>query len=232
VTSVGADSKGDIWVIAGQTSRLIKVQGDSSRILFEKVLPGTTINDLKIDSAGRAVLVGAVNDSASFPIATPLQRSFAGGRSDAFVTIFSPDGRDILFSTRYGAAGDDVAKAVAVTSDASLIVGGSTSSAPATDAKGFPIVNAFQAKLGGGVDAFLARIDSYTNVPPFLRLTQELSAQGEIVVRIPVEGEGYLLQSITNLTRGEWVNESLTPGGLVLTNRTVERMKFFRLVEP
>lgn len=230
VTSVGADLKGDIWVIAGQTSRLIKIQADGSRILFEKSLPGATINDLKVDSTGRAVLVGAVNDSASFPIATPLQRSFAGGRSDGFVTIISSDGRDILFSTRYGAAGDDVAKAVAVAGDASLIVGGSTSSAPATATKGFPVVNAFQPKFRGDLDAFLTRIDSYTNVPPFLRLTPERNVNGEVVIRVPLEGQGYVLQSITNLTRGEWVDEPISAGGLVLTNRPVERMKFFRLL--
>ncbi len=228
--SVAVDPQGDIWVVTGQVSKLLKVQGDGSRILSTNSFPGAVINDLKIDSAGRAIVVGAVDASADFPIATPLQRSSAGGTSDAFVTVISTDGRDILFSTRYGAAGDDVAKVMVLTGDGSLMVGGSTSSGLTPTSKGLPLVNAFQSKFGGSYDAFLLRIDGYTNVPPFIRLISERTAAGDVVIRIPVEGRGYTLQSMPDFSCHEWVNEGVIGQELTRTNRAIERMKFFRLV--
>ncbi len=93
--------------------------------------------------------------SANFPVLNPLQASIGGG-DDAFVCKFNSAGAR-LYSTFLGGIENDRATAVAVDASGFAYVTGSTYS------PNFPTLNAFQARLGGGQDAFAAKIGVSSN---------------------------------------------------------------------
>jgi hypothetical protein len=80
---------------------------------------------IAIDSAGNAYVAGAT-DSSDFPTRNAFQPLYAHG-SDAFVTKFSPSG-DLVFSTYLGTNFNEGANDIAVGSDGSVYVTGSTQS--------------------------------------------------------------------------------------------------------
>jgi hypothetical protein len=102
---------------------------------------------------GRNVYIAGATDSHDFPLVRPLQSRFGGGATDAFVMKLSPDGK-VLFSTYIGGSDADVAHAIAVDQKGDIYVAGDTRST------NFPIVNAFQARNGGDVDVFVAKLSS------------------------------------------------------------------------
>lgn len=135
---------------------------------------GTKINGIAVTSDGRAVVTGATvnedNDS-KFPVTdNAYQRnglciSWCGIEPnrmvDAFVTMFSADGSELIYSTffggrtnyRYSERGFDIANAIAVDSSNRVYITGQTSS------NTMPTKHAFQLSRhseGEGKDAFVA----------------------------------------------------------------------------
>jgi len=90
--------------------------------------------------------------STDFPTQNPIQPSFRGGDSDAFVVIYAPDGAR-GFGTYFGGTARDDGLAIAVDGDRSIYFVGSTSST------NFPTVLPVQAVYGGGdIDAYAVRL--------------------------------------------------------------------------
>jgi photosystem II stability/assembly factor-like uncharacterized protein len=93
---------------------------------------------------------------ASLFVSGPDSRVFVGqgSQTDAFVTKWSPDGKQILYSTYLGGTGFDAATGLAVDSTGSVYVGGNTSSPD------FPVSkNAFQKTAPGpGLTAFVSKL--------------------------------------------------------------------------
>jgi hypothetical protein len=107
---------------------------------------------IKLFNGSDATIVGFTS-SADFPLSSPLQSIYGGGRTDAFVAQFDYAGNQLRFSTYLGGSGDDAGYAIAIGSSHTMWVGGSTSSV------NFPLVNAFQPVYGGGpFDAFFSKI--------------------------------------------------------------------------
>jgi len=100
---------------------------------------------------GRAHLTGRTN-STDFPT-TPgaFQPALAGG-ADAFVASLTPDGDDLVHASYLGGSGSDLARAIAVDARGAAVIAGATRSAD------FPVRNAFQPALAGGIDAFVTRV--------------------------------------------------------------------------
>lgn len=104
-----------------------------------------------LDGAGNPVVSGSTN-SVDFPLVGPLDATL-GGSQDAFVAKLSSGGGSLLFSTLLGGSGSETAFGVAVDSAGFVTVAGDTSSAD------FPTTSGTaQASLGGGSDAFLAKL--------------------------------------------------------------------------
>ncbi|MCE9614016.1 MAG: SUMF1/EgtB/PvdO family nonheme iron enzyme [Lentisphaerae bacterium] len=110
---------------------------------------------IAVDAATN-LYVGGVTYSPDFPT-TP--GSFgageppAGESADTFIAKISGNGRDLLYSARFGGSGDDFGYALAVDRDGSAIVAGETFS---TD---LPLETPVQMKTGGGKsDGFVARL--------------------------------------------------------------------------
>jgi len=107
-------------------------------------------NGIAVDGSGSAHVTGQTA-SPNFPTRDPLQSAFAG-TNDAFATTVSPSGAAFLFSTYLGAIGDDRGLGIAADPSGNVFLTGST------DSTSFPRVNPLQSVIGGGSDAFVARI--------------------------------------------------------------------------
>jgi uncharacterized protein (TIGR03437 family) len=121
-------------------------------------------NGIAVDSSGNAYVVGNTA-SANFPAASPIQpASFRGcsvsqsndpsSCTDAFVAKLSKGGDALVYSTFLGGTGRDTGTAIAVDATGSAYVTGSTDSAD------FPAVKPIQATRGGGMDTFVAKVNS------------------------------------------------------------------------
>jgi hypothetical protein len=106
---------------------------------------------IALDCSGNAYVTGATF-STNFPTAHPFQASLAGGE-DAFVSKLNASGSALVYSTYLGGSGDDEAHAIAVDSSGSAYITGSTSSID------FPTVNPLQASKGGGINAFVTKLN-------------------------------------------------------------------------
>ncbi len=109
-------------------------------------------NGIAVDSSGNAYVTGETG-STTFPTVNPLQATKAGG-TDAFVTKFNSTGQALVFSTYFGGNEYDEAHAIAVDQTGNVYITGLTAGF------NFPLVNPAQATLGGGYDAFVAKIDA------------------------------------------------------------------------
>lgn len=110
-------------------------------------------NGIAVDASGRAYVVGQTT-STNFPVLNALQ-SVNYGQSDAFVSLLSASGNQLVYSTYLGGSGNDQGQAIAIDSSDNVYITGSTNSA------NFPTTGALQLSFGGGgEDAFVAKINS------------------------------------------------------------------------
>ena len=105
-----------------------------------------------LDASGNIYIVGTT-DSADFPLTEGTQAQFAGV-TDAFVVKMDPTGSSIIYASYLGGTGLDSGQAIAVDAAGNAYVGGFTNS---TD---FPTRLPLQAKLAGGFDGFVTKIDT------------------------------------------------------------------------
>ena len=116
-------------------------------------------NGIAVDAGGSAYVTGSTT-SSDLPAAGtgPYQPAYGGGASDAFmVKLNNPTSGSsvaLTYTTYLGGSGTDVGLAVAVDSLQGARVTGYT------DSSNFPTKSSVQASLGGGTDAFAARIDT------------------------------------------------------------------------
>lgn len=99
------------------------------------------------DPAGNAYVAG-YTDSWDVKTGKPM----SGTGVDAFVAKFSPDG-SLVYCTYLGGNGDDRAFGIATDGSGAVYVAGWTGST------NFPVANAFQSRLAGQRDAFIAKLD-------------------------------------------------------------------------
>lgn len=124
-------------------------------LLYSSYLGGTG-NELgqgiAVDSAGTAYIAGQTG-SSNFPTLLPIQATYGGGSSDAFVTKLAPSGSTLVYSSYLGGTSSDVATGVAQVGGAALVAG-------YTSSFNFPISGGDQPSLAGSSDAFVSRINT------------------------------------------------------------------------
>jgi hypothetical protein len=149
------------YVLDGDRVRFRVAPWDASRpLVIDPVLGYSTFlggfsNDqgfgIAVDSAGNAYVTGSTI-SSNFPVSSAPLRATKAGVTDVFVTKLNPAGT-LLYSTFLGGNGDDAGNAIAVDAAGNAYVAGTTNSTT------FPVQGAFQSTLGGGNDAFVAKLD-------------------------------------------------------------------------
>ncbi|HEV8306236.1 MAG TPA: SBBP repeat-containing protein, partial [Methylomirabilota bacterium] len=126
-------------------------------LIYSTFLGGSGADEgfgIAVDAAGSAYVTGWTA-SASFPTtAGALDTTFNGGSADAFVTKLNSTGSALVYSTYLGGSGEDKSQAIAVDAAGNAYVTGWT------DSSDFPTTaGAFQTALGGGRDAFVAKLN-------------------------------------------------------------------------
>jgi hypothetical protein len=107
---------------------------------------------IAVDTAGNAYVTGRTQ-SPDFPTVNPLQPTYGGGDSDAFVTKVNPSGSALVYSTFLGGSNEEFGFGIAVDTAGNAYVTGATLSPD------FPTVNPLQPTLGGGFDAFVTKLN-------------------------------------------------------------------------
>ncbi|HSN86492.1 MAG TPA: SBBP repeat-containing protein [Thermoanaerobaculia bacterium] len=162
---VAVDPAGFIYVAASDSFYLPNYEGSgrgdvrvvkldpSGHPLYSVRLGGSSgerPSGIALDAAGNAYVTGQT-ESADFPVLGGVQGSLSGAR-DAFVAKIDPSGV-LVYSTYLGGAGYDSGRAIAVDALGSAALAGTTGSPD------FPVADPIQGTLGGGSDAFVARLN-------------------------------------------------------------------------
>jgi len=132
-----------------------KLDPTGSALLYSTYLGGSDLDislGIAVDAAGNAYVTGFTR-STDFPTVNPVQPSFIGFQS-AFVTKIDPTGSALVYSTYLGGGGSG-GTGIAVDAAGNAYVTGDT------DCGYFPTTpGAFQPSSGGGIDAFVTKLDS------------------------------------------------------------------------
>ena len=134
-----------------------KLNAAGSTLSYSTYLGGSSDDygiGIAVDSSGNAYVTG-LTSSTAFPTVNSLQATFGGGSYDGFVAKLNAAGSTLSYSTYLGGSSDEYGYGIAVDSSGNAYVTGLTGS---TD---FPTVNPLQASYGGGLDAFVAKIDGF-----------------------------------------------------------------------
>jgi hypothetical protein len=142
-----------------------KLDPSGASLVYSTYLGGTGAesgNAIAVDDSGRAFIAGYAY-GAGFPLVNPTQPANAGFY-DAFLAVLNEDGTAIEFSTCFGGAINERARALAFDPYGNALMAGETFS---TDLPTTP--QAFQpAYMGGSFDAFVARITTGDAPSPLL----------------------------------------------------------------
>ncbi len=145
-------------VLGGRDCFVARFSSDGSSLDFATLLGGTNTEvstGLTLDGAGRAIVCGQAF-SWDFPVTSGAFQSNHAlpGTDDGWVAALSADGSTLDFGTYLGGLQSDFALSIEANEGGIITVGGSTAS-PA-----FPTTaDAAQPVHGGGIDAFISRLD-------------------------------------------------------------------------
>jgi len=147
----------------GQDAFISRLSPNGSTLLYSTYLGGSagTVGApeagqaIAVDGAGNAYVTG-VTSSGNFPLLNPLQSSLTG-TIDVFISKITASGV-LSYSTYLGGSGQDLGTAIAVdgAGDAYVAGYGYSTDLPVT-------ANALQPAIGGGYDAFVAKLNPAGN---------------------------------------------------------------------
>jgi len=148
----------------GEDLFVAKVAPAGNTLAYSTFLGGNRDEEawaLAVDGSGAAYITGFTY-STDYPTRSPYQAVNKGGPSgyaaDAMVSKLSPSGDALVYSTYLGGNGYDVGIGIGVDAAGAIYIAGETAS---TD---FPVQSAYQAVNHGGLDAFVTKLLSASNV--------------------------------------------------------------------
>ncbi|HTH49453.1 MAG TPA: SBBP repeat-containing protein, partial [Candidatus Limnocylindria bacterium] len=135
----------------GYGTFVTKLSADGKTRIYSTFLSGLSGRALAVDGAGSVYLTGETG--GVLPGTSSAQTDF-GGSSDAFVLKLTPDGTAVVYATYLGGGDLDLGRGIQVDPDGNAYVVGWTTST------NFPVtIGAAQPTLGGGYDAFVAKLN-------------------------------------------------------------------------
>jgi hypothetical protein len=146
-----------------QDGFVARINPAGTHLLFSTYLGGTSLDEaygVEVDAA-RNVFVTGTTVSDDFPTQSAIQRAIASSGPDniysvqsAFVTVLTPSGGSLRYSTYLGGMGQDLAADIAVDGSGNAYITGFMTS------KDFPRTSGAFHTGGGQFDAFIAKIHS------------------------------------------------------------------------
>jgi hypothetical protein len=140
--------------LAGDRDAFVARLDPNGQLIYTALLGGVSadlVGGVAVDPSGNTYLTGTTM-SDDFPVVNALQ-SDRNVLADAFVAKLDPQGL-VIFATFLGGERVDEGRAIAVNSSGEPYIFGRTNSV------NFPVLNAFQASLGGRFDNFLTKLDA------------------------------------------------------------------------
>jgi Beta-propeller repeat len=142
-----------------------KLDRAGSALIYSTFLGGRSsdeVSGIALDPSSNVYLVGSTI-STDFPLVTPLQPQLGTPLgmplwSDAFVAKLNAAGTKIIYSTYLGGEDADLGADIAVDACGDAYVTGITYSI------NFPTFGGIQSVFGGGIDAFISRLDARRGV--------------------------------------------------------------------
>lgn len=132
---------------------LAKIDPDGKELIYSTYLGGEGMDvpmDIALDAVGRVYIVGQTQ-SAYFPV-KDAYKSVKTGTYDGFLTVFTPSGLSLDFSTYFGGSSSDSISSLALDAEGGIYLTGHT------NGKDLPLLNPYQAGYGGGYgDAFVVK---------------------------------------------------------------------------
>lgn len=140
----------------GTDAFITKITPDGQNVLFSTFFGGSANDQIKrvtTDKSDNIIMIGVTSSSGDFPIKNAIQPNRSSSDWDVFLSKFSSDGQELIFSTFYGGSRPWGPAAVICDSDDNILAVGETNS------QEFPVRNAFQEDYGGGeLDSFLTKL--------------------------------------------------------------------------
>jgi hypothetical protein len=127
-----------------------KFSSDGSQLLYSTYLGGSGEDwhgILALDNSGNIYVTGSTY-SQDFPTKEPYQAAYGGAR-DAFFSILSPGGTDLIYSTYFGGSGWERCLNISTDNSGNIYLAGETAS------WNLPVLNAYQSTMGGVHDEYL-----------------------------------------------------------------------------
>ncbi len=144
----------------GEDIFISKISSDGTNLLFSTFVGGAGNEhgrDLALDGNGDVIITGQT--TGSLPVTLNAYQTIPQGQLDGFVMRLSSDGSNLLHSSYLGGGSNDIGDEIIVTDQNGVYVYGNTNSL------NFPVQNAIQSIIGGGVDLFLTHLDSsFSNI--------------------------------------------------------------------
>ena len=137
---------------------ITKINASGTYLTYSGYLGGTSddlATSVVVDSSGRAYICG-ITDSSDFPTKTGPDLTY-NGLKDAFVTRVAASGASLDWCGFIGGTQDDFGAWVAIDSSGNAYVTGYTASTPGHL---FPVKTGPDLTHNGGIDAFVAKINS------------------------------------------------------------------------
>ncbi|MEN6532014.1 MAG: SBBP repeat-containing protein [Bryobacteraceae bacterium] len=158
-------------------------------LAYSTYLDGSGLDSAKaiaIDSAGCVYITGQT-DSSDFPLANALKTTNAGS-VDVFVTKLNATGTALVYSTYIGGSSDDRGLGIAVDGSGTAYLTGWTASS------NFPVTTGVRQKsLGGGRDAFVARLNATGSAFVFSEFLGGISNDSGNGIVIDSSGYAYIV---------------------------------------
>ncbi len=169
---------------------ILKINSSGRSLLYSTYLGGAGndfANQIRVDDAGNIYVTGT-----TFSQDFPAFDSVRAGETDAFAIKLNPAGSELLYSRLLGGSANDLGNGLALDSAGRAYLIGSTQST------NFPVVSPFQAENHGGLDVFVAVLNSAgaTEYASYLGGSLPESGTG-----IAVDASGNIL--LTGLTTSE-----------------------------
>src|SRR6266404_2069098 len=185
-----------------------KINPAGSALVYSSYLGGSG-NDggdsIAVDSAGNVYVTGSAS-STNFPTVSPLQPTYGGGNSDAFVAKINATGSALVYSTYLGGSGDDLGLGIAVDSAGNAYVSGGTGST------NFPTKNPLQPTYGGGFsDAFVSKINAAGTALVYSTFLGGSKSEDGNEIAVDSAGNAYVTGSTTSS------DFPVTPGAFQMT---------------
>ena len=133
---------------------------------------------------GDITVVGKTN-SRDYPIHNAIQ-PYRAGLWDGFITTFSPGGHSLVQSTYFGGTGNEAINGIARDGDGNVYVVGTTNS------RDFPVVNAYQSRLGGASDAFVTKFDRAISTVVYSTFLGGSGNDEGRAIAVTTEGDAYV----------------------------------------